>query len=135
MRLLAILIMFTAGSFASASSYYHCVAPLKNAADPDALAHPEVSFRLSFGDNDPPLPFVGQGFAFDGQGFAHMKWQGIWTNFNGNLQLIGAYWDESEPVEWRGHAVFSDDQVMILNVDRGDGGEPMMIRCLPTEGA
>ncbi len=134
MRVMALFFALTTQP-ALANSYHHCVAPMINADAVDALPHPEFSFRLTLADNGPSSAFGGQGFAFDGRDFRHLSWRGTWTHFEGALQLAGDFWAETARAKWRGRAVFSNDDVMILNVDRSDSEEPLMIRCLPTEGA
>ena len=118
---------------AIANSYHHCVSPLVNPVDADALPHPEFSFRLALSENDPPMPFTGQGYAFDGADVKLIGWSGTWAYFEDTLEMVGDFRSETDTVVWRGRGVFADSAVMILNVDRGDD-KPLMIRCLPVEG-
>ena len=136
MRWLIAVILNGVSSIAYAGSYYHCVAPMLNAAHEEGLPHPELTFRLHLGDQStPPLLFTGQGFAFDGTSFRHMKWVGTWIDFDGRMQLVGDFWAENGEEEWRGNATFLDYSVMLLKVDRGNDRPALIISCLPTEGA
>ena len=98
-----------------------------------ALPQPEYTFRLSFTDVA-ARRFVGDGQSFDGQHRQDLTWGGRWTVFEDSLHLIGRVETGESSSEWRGRSVIWEEDVMILNINAGDG-HLFVVRCLPAEGS
>lgn len=116
-----------------ASSYFGCTAPLIVATDPLAPPAPELEFVLTLGDYDAAaLAFVAQGHAFDGDKVTPLHWRGAWMLDADMLHMIGVV--KTDHSEWRAQSSRKQDDVLILNISRS-GKPPLMVRCLPQDGA
>lgn len=133
---LAILFLFglMVPNILMAASYHTCSAPLILPTDETALPMSELEFVLTLGNHDPnALAFVAQGEAFDGLTLVPLLWRGSWISDADMLFLVGQA-DADHMAEWRANSVRQETDVLILILDQGKE-RPLMVRCLPRDGA
>ncbi|MEL6466007.1 MAG: hypothetical protein AAFQ58_13650 [Pseudomonadota bacterium] len=130
--LLALMLVAFVPAEALASSYHQCSSPLVVPAGSSALPLPELEFTLTLQDQaQDDKPFMAKGQRFNGLTIEPVVWRGMWVSDDGTLRLIGAV---DPQTEWRAMSVWYGGDVIVLNIDQG-ATRPLMVRCLPREGA
>lgn len=132
MRFLDTIFATLLASDVVAMTAYRCSAPLVLPYDVDH-PQPELVFALMLDDGTTPPRFSATGRHFAQGGMEKLQWAGVWTPFEDGLHMIGQATRSDGVQEWRAEAALVQNDVMILNLERGMAGV-LMVRCLTEMG-